>query len=278
MSEDADPAASGIGSDSLGELFNTANSEPTEEFADAAGGDPPEATGPDPMLEPEPEATAEEPPPTAEGRLSTGIPALDRLLGGGIPNGRMVALIAPPETQGELLLKQLVGVRSTLYLSTFRPKWEIKEELADYVQNRMTADADPIDLQVDYVTPEELLESPATYLDTLPSRANLIIDSIDEFEVEDRSRYVDFLNLVKETLWETGSLGLFYGMEGNRDSPARSLTLKRSDLVWQLRRNVRSNDIEHYLVISKFRGGEALTEPVKLILTDEVRIDTSRDI
>lgn len=215
---------------------------------------------------------------TVEGRLSTGSESLDRLLGGGIPNGRMVVLIAPPETQGELLLKQFAGVRSTLYLSTFRPKWEIQEELADYVQNRMTAESTPIDLQVEYVTPDELLESPQPYLDRLPSKANLIIDSIDEFEVEDRARYVDFLNQVKERLWETGSLGLFYGMEGNRVDPARSLTLKRSDIVWELRRRIRSNDIEHHLVISKFRGGKALTEPVKLVLTDEVRIDTSRDI
>lgn len=217
-------------------------------------------------------------PSTVEGRLSTGLGSLDRLLGGGVPAGRMIALIAPPETQGELLVKQLAGMRSTRYLSTFRPKWEIQEELADYVQNRMLADEAHIDLDVDYVTPDELLDSPDRYLADLPAASNLIIDSIDEFEVEDRSRYVGFLNAVKETLWDTGSLGLFYGMADNHDHPARSLTLKRSDLVWELRRTIKSNDIEHHLVISKFRGGKALTEPVKLVLTDDVRIDTSRDI
>lgn len=224
---------------------------------------------------------AEEPddvPVTVEGRLSTGSDALDRLLGGGIPSGRMITLVAPPETQGELLLKQLAGARSTLYLSTFRPKWEIQEELADYVQNRMTDETPPIDLRVESVSPDGLMDSPGPYLDTLGSESNLIIDSIDEFEVEDRSRYVAFLNKVKAALWETGSLGLFYGMEGTRHHPARTLTLKRSDVVWELRRTVRSNDIDHHLVISKFRGGKALTEPVKLVLTDEVRIDTSRDI
>ncbi len=222
--------------------------------------------------------SADEPEPTpAEGRLSTGNSALDRLLDGGIPRGRMITLIAPPETQGELLLKQLAGVRPTLYLSTFRPKWEIQEELADYLQHRV-GDEPPIDLRVEAVSPDDLLDSPATYLDAVAPGSNLIIDSIDEFEIEDQARYVSFLNRVKETLWSTGGVGLFYGMKGHEDRPARTLTLKRSDLVWELRRTVRTNDIDHHLIISKFRGGKALTEPVKLELTDEVRIDTSRDI
>lgn len=209
--------------------------------------------------------------------LSSGIEPLDRLIGGGIPAGRMIAFISPPETQGELVLKQFVSQRSTVYLSTIRPQWEVREELADYIRHSRPGGTQH-NLKVDHVSPDRLLDSAERYLAGLGTKSNLIIDSIDEFEFEDRSRYVDFLNLVKKTLWETGSVGLFYGMADTGEHPARSLTLKRSDIVWELRRQVASTDIHHHLIMSKFRGGEALTEPVKLVLTDEVRIDTSRDI
>ena len=51
-----------------------------------------------------------------------------------------------------------------------------------------------------------------------------------------------------------------------------------SDIIWQLRRDVHTTGVEYLLVVSKFRGGCALTEPVKLELTDGIEIDTSRDI
>jgi len=211
-------------------------------------------------------------------RLTTGIELLDRELEGGIPPGRMLSLVAPPESQSELLVKQMAIQRPTLYVSTFRPEWEVKEELHDHLQKSDDPDLMENEVRVEYVSPEDLLEAPRRYVGDLQKGSNLIIDSINEFELEDRARYVEFLNSVKETLWDTGSIGLFYGIEEPSDPPARSLTLKRSDIVWQLERSVTNQDITTMLVISKFRGGKALTEPVKLVLTDEIQVDMSRDI
>lgn len=211
-------------------------------------------------------------------RLTTGIDHLDRELEGGIPPGRMLSLVAPPETQSELLVKQMAIQRPTHYISTFRPEWEVKEELHDHLQKSEDPDLMGNELQVEYVSPDRLLETPQQYVADLENGSNLIIDSINEFELEDRTQYVKFLNAVKEQLWDTGSVGLFYGIEEPVDPPARSLTLKRSDVVWQLERSVTNQDITTMLVISKFRGGKALTEPVKLVLTDEIQVDMSRDI
>jgi len=218
------------------------------------------------------------PRPSETNRLTTGIPMLDRELEGGIPPGRMLSLVAPPETQSELLVKEMAISRPTVYISTFRPEWEIREELHDHQQKADDEQVIDNDLQVSYVDPEILLDEPMEYIGDIPKGANLIIDSINEFELEDRKRYVAFLNTVKEVLWDTGSVGLFYGIEEATDPPARSLTLKRSDLVWQLDRTVKANEIQTVLIISKFRGGKALTEPVKLVLTDDVQVDMSRDI
>ncbi len=217
-------------------------------------------------------------PRSATNRLTTGITMLDRELEGGIPPGRMLSLVAPPETQSELIVKEMAVSRPTVYISTFRPEWEIREELHDHLQKTEDEGLIDNDLEVSYVDPERLLADPMEYIGNLPKGSNLIIDSINEFELEDRRRYVEFLNTVKEVLWDTGSVGLFYGIEEATDPPARSLTLKRSDLVWQLQRSVRTNEIQTSLLISKFRGGKALTEPVKLVLTDDVQVDMSRDI
>lgn len=214
----------------------------------------------------------------ASNRLTTGITMLDRELEGGIPPGRMLSLVAPPETQSELLVKEMAISRPSVYISTFRPEWEVREGLRDHLQKSQDEALLDNELQVSYVRPEDLLAEPMAFIGDLPKGSNLIIDSINEFEIEDRTQYVEFLNTAKEALWDTGSVGLFYGIEEPRAPQARSLTLKRSDIVWQLDRSVRANEIQTTLVISKFRGGKALTEPVKLVLTDEVQVDLSRDI
>lgn len=216
-------------------------------------------------------------PPTGNW-LSTGIGPLDRQLGGGIPPGRLVAITAPPDTQSELLLKQVVTERSSLYLSTIRPQWEVEEELRDYLQKTKGPDPGSHSLRVEEVFPEVVVADPTDYLNQLGTGANLVVDAVNELEREDGDRYAAFLNAVKRRLWDTGSVGLFYGIDEGDLPPGRAITLRRADLVWQLQSSVDQQTIDHYLVISKFRGGKAPTEPIKLVLTDEVKIDTSRNI
>lgn len=280
-----DQSTSGAGptSDSTAGTTDTAGTASATD-ASSTGANDAEIIAEEPSLPDEPEARrtsqseAGQPPSAASNRLTTGIRLLDRELEGGIPPGRMLSLVAPPETQSELLVKEMAVSRPTVYISTFRPEWEVREELHDHQQKSNDEGVLENELQVSYVDPEHLLASPKEYIGDLPNGSNLIIDSINEFELEDRKRYVEFLNTVKEVLWDTGSVGLFYGIEEATDPPARSLTLKRSDIVWQLDHDVAAHEIETSLIISKFRGGKALTEPVKLVLTDSVQVDMSRDI
>lgn len=207
--------------------------------------------------------------------LSTGLEPLDKQLGGGIPPGRLVAFIAPPDTQSELLLKHLLTQRKSLYLSTLRPKWEVEEEIADHLQR--TKGPKPID--VNEVSSEALLANPMDYLSKLEPNSNLIVDAVNELERQNGVPYIKFLNTAKKRLWESGSVGVFYGIEEKQNNPqARSITLRRADLIWKLRISVEANSIEHQLVISKFRGGGALTEPIKLVLTDNIEVDNTRSL
>ena len=51
-----------------------------------------------------------------------------------------------------------------------------------------------------------------------------------------------------------------------------------ADVVFGLRPAVGGAEIETRLAVPKFRGGSALEETIKLKMTEDVSIDTSRDI
>lgn len=56
------------------------------------------------------------------------------------------------------------------------------------------------------------------------------------------------------------------------------MTLNRVDQVWWLQLELLSREIRTRLYVTKARAGRALTEPIPLTLTDQVVIDTSRNI
>lgn len=215
---------------------------------------------------------------TLENWLTTGIRDLDRNLGGGIPPGRLVAFTAPAETQGELFVKQIASQHDSLYLSSLRPRWEVEETVRDFLQQAGRAGADRVRTHVRSLDPDDRLGEARDHIADVQDRSILVVDSADELEAEPEADYVAFLNELKRSLWDTGSAGLLHCFERDSDRPGRRVTLRMADIVWELRRSVEPGDVEYLLVVSKFRGGRALTEPVKLELTDEVRIDTSRDI
>lgn len=201
-------------------------------------------------------------------RLSTGSEVLDRYLESGLPPGTLVALTAPPDTQSELFLQALAGERQTFYLSAVRPTEEVVETL-DLHHSELTV------LQKD---PEAFLTEPEASLEQIEPQSNVIIDPVNGFEAGPRGQYVGFLNALKEYLRTTESVGLLHCIDAESNPILRSLTLNRADLVWRLHLTLTTLTVDTRLIISKFRGGKAVREPIKLRLTDNVQIDTSRDI
>lgn len=208
----------------------------------------------------------------ANRRFSTGIPFLDRVLDGGIPVGTLVALTAPPGSQSELLLEQFVRARSSLYVSTVRPEAEVRANVA-------RQDAESLDLAVANHTPEDLLADPERVTSQVSPESFVVVDTINGLESADRARYLAFLNDLKACLRETDSVGVLHCIGGDAPvPPLRDLSLNRADQVWQLQVMALSRDVKTRLLITKVRNGRALTEPVDLLMTDRVRVDTSRRI
>ena len=205
------------------------------------------------------------------GRLNTGIEVLDRKLQGGIPGGSIVALTAAPASQAELFLYELTATRGTLYISLDRTGDSVSNSIA-------TAPTRTGDPTVRDVTGEAPLDNASKLVSALPEESNLIIDPADVLERQEPTRYRNFLNELQNHIYNTDGLAVLHCLEGRSVPELRDTTEHMADIIFQLETTVKGDRIENRLAVPKFRGGQALTDIIKLELADEVEIDTSRDI
>ncbi|MEF8913058.1 RAD55 family ATPase [Natronomonas sp.] len=204
-------------------------------------------------------------------RLRTGIGVLDRKLDGGIPSGSIVALTAQPASQAELFLYELTATRGTLYISLDRNG----DSVANSIDSSKTRTGDPT---VRDVTGDAPLDNAAKLVSALPENSNLIVDPTDVLERQEPARYRNFLNELQNHIYNTESLAILHCLDGHDVPPLRDTTEHMADIVFQLQTSWKGDRIENHLAVPKFRGGEALSDIIKLELADEVDIDTSRDI
>lgn len=204
-------------------------------------------------------------------RLSTGVNVIDRHMHGGVPVGSLLALSAPPETQSDLLLSAAADAADTYYLSTDRA--------ADAVETRLGRSPDAgTELHVEAVSPETVAAGPSAALDAVPSGGFLVVDGFDAFERLGRDDQLRTLRALSACVRERGSVGILACSRQDDRTAARQRTLRFSDVVWVLHLTVTTLSVETRLTITKVRNGRPHLEPVKLKLTDQVVVDTSRDI
>jgi KaiC/GvpD/RAD55 family RecA-like ATPase len=204
-------------------------------------------------------------------RLRTGIEVLDRKLEGGIPAGSMVALTAQPASQAELFLYELTATRGTLYISLDRTG----DAVTSSIDRSPAPTGDPT---VRDVAGEAPLDNAAKLVSALPESSNLIVDPLDVLERQEPARFRNFMNELQNHIYNTGSLALLHCLDGHDVPPLRDTTLHMADIVFDLKTIESGDAIENRLAVPKFRGGRALNDIIKLELSEEVAIDTSRDI
>lgn len=204
-------------------------------------------------------------------RLQTGIEPLDRELDGGIPPGSMVAYVAPPASQSELLLYELTSARDTLYLTTERSE----DAIYDAFERSSCPTGEP---EVRYIASDAPMQQVGRASQLLSGEANLIIDPVDLLERGERGQYRALLNQLQNHLINTGGIAVLHCLRSDDTPSLRTVTEHMADVVLDLRSRVNGTSIETHLAVPKFRGGRALSETIKLELADRVRVDTSRDI
>lgn len=202
--------------------------------------------------------------------LPTGISALDRQFGGGLPSGSVGVLKANPDSQSELILDRFARVRRCRYLTTVRS--------AEAVEASLSRDGDE-ETVVEAATGVTDLDEAAALTADPPEAGTLIVDSMEPLEASaSPAAYAEFLDAVRSRVDDAGGVALLHALRGGEDPRTRRITEQVADVVFDLRTTVTGTEIANRLIVPKFRGGAALEEPLKLKLTDAVSVDTSRDI
>lgn len=223
-------------------------------------------------------------------RVSTGVDALDRLLGGGLAAGTFALVRTPPGTQGEQLLKQIAGSNATLYLSTLRAERDVREWLAN--------GDEPPEFDVRFIEPGSTTSLGDTVTTVLDKHANghsphdsiealvmgggekrcIVIDPINPLETGAQDDYAVLLREFKDHLQATGAIGLVHAVNTPAEPDCRWVTLQLADDVWDVEVTPRPSEMEFTLSVIKSRSGHLPTGQIKLDLGERVAVDTSRDI
>jgi len=197
------------------------------------------------------------------GRIDTGIDVLDRKLDGGLH--RDVSSRTPPSRPAS---PNSSSTNSRPHAEPSTSTERSDDAVRHAIESSPSSVGSPT---VRHVTSDTPIEEATRLIGALPDGANLIIDTMDVLEQRDTEEYVDFLNELKATMLETGSIALFALSQGRRrtgepiaDRPRRRRRLRSRTMI-------AGNELENHLTIPKFRGGSQPTEAIKLELTEEGR-------
>lgn len=206
-------------------------------------------------------------------QLSTGVGAIDAELDGGVPAGSVVALAAPPTTSSEMLLYELASARETLYVTTTRSADAVEAAFEAYPNDTGTPVVTGVDRDVDF---DEL----GRVVGRAHASANIVIDTADVLERTDREAYCAFLRDLGAHVRSIDGLAVLHCHRLPEAAPphGRRLTLGMADATFELERHAAETTIEHRLLVTKLRGGRALTTPITLDLDEGVSVDTTRDL
>lgn len=216
-------------------------------------------------------------------QVPTGISGLDVQLGGGVPPGTTILLLAEPGAGSEIFAQQfayggLVNNDEVFYLSSEHPVQEIASEMEDFGWGKKDELVNKIDFVDAYaprfynVLPKELISnvSAKDFLKQGTDSLNLlkstvtkkhdgkyrgVIDSISFFlrsyELNDVVEAIEIMSSVGKL---SGAVHLILMTSGMHDSVVENTLKHVCDGVIEFRMKERGSEVEHTILIRKMRG------------------------
>lgn len=204
-------------------------------------------------------------------KLRTGMPEIDRQLGGGLPAGGITVLEAPPGSQAYLLLQELTSSRGTIWISFARPEAHIQHSLEE-------SPATSGECTIKHIKTNRV-NTVKKLLTAVPDRSNIILDPIEILEESLTSdEYREFLGHLQDHLIERESIAVLYGNREDSVPDGRVTSKYFADVVLEITKRPSGENIEYFLQVPKYRRGECPSSVIKLDLNTRVDVDTSRDI
>ena len=238
-------------------------------------------------------------------KVPTGIAGLDVQLGGGVPPGITILILAEPGAGSEIFAQQfahggLVNNEEVFYLSSEHPVQEIASEMEDFSWGKKDELMDKIDFIDAYaprfynVLPKDFMSnvSPKDFLKQGTDSLNLlkatvtkkhegkyrgIIDSMSFFlrsyELNDVVEAIEIMSSVGKL---SGAVHLVLVTMGMHD-PIVENTLKHvCDGVIEFHMKERGSEIEHTIMVRKMRGMIAPSRTISYSLTHKgIELETT---
>lgn len=229
----------------------------------------------------------------------TGIFALDRILGGGLPAGSMTFISADPKSMSEVFLYQFTLARKTYYFTTNRKPKYVHQDIVNqgfdasnvhfvdvYSEYYLTSNGEISDNIGNQYADTKIIEFTEYNLkniinDAKDDEVNIIIDNFSFFMNlnVNISLLKRIVHLLYESTKEIQSLTYLYGLKGSHSEDIENDLFNASDVIFDIHLEQSVDKINNKLSIPKIRGMAPNTEIIKFNISDGgIQIDTSRDI
>jgi len=238
-------------------------------------------------------------------RIPTGISGLDVQLGGGVPPGTTILLLAEPGAGSEIFAQQfvyggLINNDEVFYLSSEHPVQEIASEMEGFGWGKKDELMDKINFVDAYaprfynVLPKELISNTSAkdFLKQGTDSLNLlkstvtkkhdgkyrgVIDSISFFlrsyELNDVVEAIEIMSSVGKL---SGAVHLILMTSGMHDSVVENTLKHVCDGVIEFRMKERGSEVEYSILIRKIRGMITPKKTISYSLTTKgVELETT---
>ncbi|MEM3087255.1 MAG: hypothetical protein QXT68_09000 [Halobacteria archaeon] len=210
---------------------------------------------------------------TPASRVSTGIPLLDLILGGGFPGGSLVCLLTDSMSNAEVFLYHFSGTRETVFFVTDQGPEEQETRMRD------------LGLQTASVRflggarGRYLIEPEMKKIREEGKSLNIVVNTFSSWveTAESAEGVRKLLARLRETVASTGSVALLFFYRGTHPKDIENLVVNSCDVVMSIESRMEARGLETTLSIPKIRGMSPI-QSLRVVVGERIVIDTTRQI